>query len=155
MTEVFIRSLDILVSRGISNALEIANEIDTHEVLMGLSDKDKCQIIIEKVIEHFPRYFTCSHNYQRMKPLFMTVGAIKGKARYVDLVLARHTCIYLMRKYTDLSLMAIASEMGGMHHSSCIHAGYNIQNQYDTNKAFRGKINRIIKDLDAKFCDNQ
>ena len=50
------------------------------------------------------------------------IASVKGQSRKRLVVRARHIIIYLLRQKTKLSLEEIGKELGGRHHTTCIHA---------------------------------
>lgn len=72
---------------------------------------------------------------------------LKGKSRKRELVMARHTAIYLARVYTKYSLKYIGSYFGGRDHSTVVHALDNVNSLMDTDRYFRNQIEDLKKTI--------
>lgn len=130
----FNRTLDVLVSRGIPNALEICNEITAQpDGEKALSDR----AIVELIIESAARVQYEHTGDQRRTSIKTTPQHIKSHSRKRELCELRFICYHLARKYTKLSLGAIGLLFNGRDHSSVIHGigVYDDLMDYDRNFA--------------------
>lgn len=76
---------------------------------------------------------------------------VRGKRRKRELVLARHTFWYVMRKYKHHTLKYIAWQWGKRDHSTVIHAVKSISDLIDVDKPFNRRINRLFKFIEDKI----
>jgi hypothetical protein len=49
------------------------------------------------------------------------MGQIVGERRTGEVAIVRHIAVWIARKFTNRSLIAIASEVGGRHHTTIMH----------------------------------
>lgn len=78
----------------------------------------------------------------------VTVEQMKGERRKRKHVEARHAAIYLLKKYTNLTYMAIAKIFGKKDHATIIHAVRTAESNlfYDD---FRLKIEFVEKNINS------
>lgn len=69
---------------------------------------------------------------------------MKSKTREQDVVTARQICIYLLRKYTTLSLKGIGLKFGGRDHSTVLHSIYTVEDRRRFDKVYREKFNKCL-----------
>lgn len=63
-----------------------------------------------------------------------------GKWRKREWVEARHIAMYMIKKFTTLSLKKIGMYFGGRDHSTVLNAIEMVNDHYDTEKNYRKKI---------------
>jgi chromosomal replication initiator protein len=71
----------------------------------------------------------------------------ESSCRKREFVQARHVGMYFMKKYTNLSVSAIARMYGGRDHSTTLHAIQKVNDHIDVDKFYRTQI----KNLDLKL----
>ncbi|MBD3299109.1 MAG: chromosomal replication initiator protein DnaA [candidate division Zixibacteria bacterium] len=76
--------------------------------------------------------------------------AILSKRRTQSVALARHTCMYLARTLTNLSLKAVGAEFGGKDHSTVIHAVNTIRDSIGHDAHLRS----LVEQAQAMLCGN-
>ena len=72
---------------------------------------------------------------------------ILGKKRDRPIIIARHSYILLMKKFTKLTLKQMGFACGFRDHSTCINAITAIENYIDTDKRFRDEFNQLLAKL--------
>lgn len=75
---------------------------------------------------------------------------VLGKARYTELVFARHLIVYLLSLNTHFSLKEIGRRMGYKDHSCCVHAIQSIVERLETHD----KSSDTIKEIEKMVQDN-
>ncbi|GAB4324906.1 MAG: chromosomal replication initiator protein DnaA [Candidatus Zixiibacteriota bacterium] len=76
--------------------------------------------------------------------------AILSKRRTQQVALARHTCMYLARTLTNLSLKAIGAEFGGKDHSTVIHAVNTVRDSIGHDAHLRS----LVEQAQSTLCGN-
>lgn len=77
----------------------------------------------------------------------ITVVALKGSARPRRVAFPRQVVMYLLRKYTNLTLKEIATRIGGRHHTTTMFAIRNIIGMMKTYE----NINFQVSGLESKI----
>ncbi len=70
-----------------------------------------------------------------------------SKKRSQDIATARHTVMYLCRKYTVLSLKSIGNIVGGRDHTSVMNGIKRIEEKINEDELFKSSFDTIIKKL--------
>ena len=86
--------------------------------------------------------------------LKMPVELLDKKTGKREIVEARQIAMFFSRKAVKGSFAVIGDEIGGKEHATVIHACKTVQNLYDTNKKFRGKINTISRNMGIKINED-
>lgn len=68
---------------------------------------------------------------------------ILGKARSMEIALARQVCMFIAKEKTNLSLSNIGKQIGGRDHSTVIHAYKNITKKIESDVALKQMVNNI------------
>jgi len=68
---------------------------------------------------------------------------VLGKARSMEIALARQICMFIAKEKTNLSLANIGKQIGGRDHSTVIHAYKNITKKIDSDVELKHTINNI------------
>lgn len=79
---------------------------------------------------------------------------LKGKSRKREIVEARHVAMYLLTRYTPMSLKRIGMHFGNRDHSTVIHARRTVRDLSDTNKYYREKLQKCITFADQLVYTN-
>jgi chromosomal replication initiation ATPase DnaA len=69
------------------------------------------------------------------------------RSRKTEVIDARFTCAYLLKKFTPLTLKEMAEYIGVSHHTSAMHAIETASNLMVTDINFRAKCNKIEQKL--------
>lgn len=77
----------------------------------------------------------------------VTLVALKARRKPARLAFPRQVAMYLLRKYTNLTLKEIATRIGGRHHTSTLFAMKNITAMLKT----YDNIKLQISDLESKI----
>lgn len=73
---------------------------------------------------------------------------IKGQSRVENIVLARHTCMYLAKKLIPtMSLQQIAHAFGRSDHSTVIHAEKKIREYIESDEGYSIQLQELMEDL--------
>jgi hypothetical protein len=162
---IFETTLDVLVSHGIPNALEICNEIDAilnRQPLKKLNGDELLQIALNCVVGQYPEYPVAKRIKQDWKtgatefvtvieshPI--TIEAIRSRSRKAELVNARHILRYLLNKHTPLSLLYISHLMGNSEHSVVIYGTDMVNDLKSYDKEYSRKLSIIENDFKRKI----
>lgn len=76
----------------------------------------------------------------------ITPEDIKGRKRTREIVIPRHIAIYLIRKMTDMSLLAIGKILN-RDHTTIMSSLENIETDLKTNSLLEIEINELIKEI--------
>jgi len=72
---------------------------------------------------------------------------IKSKKRSQDIATARQVIMYLLRKYTLLSLKSVGNTVGGRDHTTVMNGCKRVEENYNKDESFKNTIDTIIKKL--------
>ena len=72
---------------------------------------------------------------------------ILSKKRSQDIATARQIIMYLLRKYTVLSLKSVGNAVGGRDHTTVMNGCKRVEENYNKDEAFKNTIDTIIKKL--------
>jgi chromosomal replication initiator protein len=72
---------------------------------------------------------------------------ILGKARSMEIALARQVCMFIAKERTNLSLSNIGKQIGGRDHSTVIHAYKSITKKIESDVALKQMVNNIQKQI--------
>ena len=81
------------------------------------------------------------------RTMSVTVDDIRSNKRSAPISAARQVAEYVVRHITGLPMKAIGEEFGGLDHSTVVYAIQTVEKKMETNSAFKGLINDIIKNL--------
>ena len=84
-------------------------------------------------------------NYYMLSP-----EDIKGQSRTRDTALARQAAMYLIRKFTNLSLKEIGAAFDGRDHSTVISSINNVEKKMEASQEFSGIIRDITSNINSK-----
>ncbi len=68
---------------------------------------------------------------------------VLGKARSMEIALARQVCMFIAKDKTNLSLSNIGKQIGGRDHSTVIHAYKNIAKKIESDVELKQLVNKI------------
>ena len=77
----------------------------------------------------------------------VTVEQIKGTRKSKEIAQARHICVYIMRKITDMSLPAIGKVMGGKDHTTILYSVNLITKRIREDALLENDIDALIKEI--------
>ncbi len=92
-------------------------------------------VLVEKII------FTTAKYYG------VRVDDIKSKSRTDNIAFARHICVYIIKKLTELSYKAIGAFLGGRDYSTLISSYNKVEEYINTKKNTDSDIKKIIKEI--------
>ncbi|MCE5329387.1 hypothetical protein LLG07_03510 [bacterium] len=95
---------------------------------MNESDILTPEVIIKKVANH-------EH---------LEVDQIKSERRFGPLIAAKHKAMFLVKKYTGLSLAEIGRLFNDKDHATVLHACKSVQNQIDIYPDYREEMKEIM-----------
>ena len=75
---------------------------------------------------------------------------VRGQGRKRDLMEARQTAMYLIRRMTNLSLNDIGKEFGDRDHSTIMHSLEKVESQMRSDPAFAEKVKEITSNINSK-----
>lgn len=133
-----IRELEGALIRLLAHSTLTGREIDVpmaKSVLADLIKDTRQQLTIESIQRTVCDYFD------------LPVSLLGAKTRKREVVRARQVAMYLCKQYTQHSLKSIGLNFGGRDHSTVIHAQQSVENQMDTDSAFR----RVVQDLQSQI----
>jgi hypothetical protein len=73
--------------------------------------------------------------------------AMQGRRRFKELILPRHTAMYIAREATPMSFPQIGRNIGGHDHTSVIHAHNKIARMVATDPVFAASVGKIIEEV--------
>lgn len=76
----------------------------------------------------------------------VSINDLKSKKKTSFIVTARHKCVYLIRKLTDMSLTQIG-HIFGKDHTTIMNSINNIENEIHNNSGFESEINNLILEI--------
>jgi len=77
----------------------------------------------------------------------ITVADIISKKKNKEIANPRQICMFLCRKYTDVSLQRIGQQLGNRDHTTVMHGSDKISKALETDEALKNSVNIIIKKL--------
>ena len=92
-------------------------------------------VLVEKIIATTAKYYG-------VKPEDIT-----SKSRTDNIAYARHICVHIIKKLTDLSYKAIGSFLGGRDHATVISSYNKVEEYINTKKNTESDIKKIIKEI--------
>ena len=75
------------------------------------------------------------------------VKAIVGKRRMQSISLCRFVCIWMLRKYTRMSLKEIGEKLGGRDHTTVIYSIRALEGWMEGDAILKNRVNDIEKML--------
>ncbi len=124
--------------------------------VISLADMNSMPITIETAQEALKGITSKQHTVKLNAPMIIekvsfyyhiTKEEMIGKQRTKDLTLPRQVAMYLCKKYTAMSYVAIAKEFGNRDRTTVMHNVEKIELDLKTDDKLKTDINRISKDL--------
>ena len=98
------------------------------------------------------RWLTIDEIIRRICDEFcLSETAVLGKSRLENVVLIRHSAMYLCRELLRSSFREIGLKFGGRDHATVIHAYCKIKERMSDDEIFKARINTIHYDLQREF----
>ena len=133
-----IRQLEGAVKRisahSFLNGVPISREMAQACISDMITADDSPQMTVENVIDKVCRKYGLNQD------------DIKGRKKTKEIAMARHICIYIIRKLTDLSLPAIGRILG-RDHTTVMSSLQVIETELRTNPLLDIEINDIIREV--------
>lgn len=90
----------------------------------------------------------------------VSIDDIKGPSRRMRIVTARHTAIYLSKKYSNYSLRQLSERFNRGHHSTLVNACSNVDAWITYSKHFRqvfegveARLRGLYVDQKKRYCE--
>jgi len=74
----------------------------------------------------------------------------RENTRRKRVVLARHCAAYLLREYTNMTLVDISNSLGNTDHATCSHSIKTAKNLIETDEDYANKVEKIKLMLEEK-----
>lgn len=100
-------------------------------IVKGLSSNIKKDFTIDDIKEIVSEHYS------------IPIEDIESKSRKHEIALARQMCMYIAKRFTNLSLKAIGSHFGGRDHSTVLHSCTAIDNYLATDKFVRADYENL------------
>ena len=116
----------------------------------GLDDISYMALVGMKNDYQFPKYFSNKDDLiinVVCEWYGTTAEALKNRRRIRGIVEPRQICMFLLRRYSNLSLKEIGMKFGGFDHTTVIHSSDTVQDLMDTDE----KIRQTIQALEVKI----
>jgi chromosomal replication initiator protein len=104
-------------------------------VKYGFSKNRKQNLDISTIITEVAKFYDIDEALLRLK------------SKRQEIVLARHTAMYLAKELTSCSLQTIGAHFGGRNHATVIHACKCIENEITNNSSFSEKMEKLKENL--------
>lgn len=104
-------------------------------VKYGYSRNRKLNLDISTIITEVSKFYDIDESLLRLK------------SKRQEIVLARHTAMYLCKELTDCSLQTIGAHFGGRNHATVIHACKCIEDNIINEPSFAEKIENLKENL--------
>ena len=127
-----VRLMAVAALTGQEISLELAEEVLQHYV-----HPEADQLTPERIVALVSEQFS------------VKVEALFGQRRTRSVALPRQVAMYLLRQFTELSLVDIGRVFGGRDHSTVIHACRKVGTMVATDNEFAERMNGLISTLAA------
>ncbi|MBQ9658968.1 MAG: chromosomal replication initiator protein DnaA [Clostridia bacterium] len=109
---------------------------------------DLAREIVDKFVKSNTREITIEYIQKMVCNYFnISMEQMLSRSRKGDIVAARHISMYLSRKLTKNSLVAIGEKCGKKDHATVLHACKSVETSCQTNKNYR----RSVEDIEKKI----
>ena len=117
------------------NGLSITKDIVDNVISSIDPGNIPTDVLVEKIINTTAKYYGVKSE------------DIKSKSRTDNIAYARHICVYIIKKMTDLSYKAIGVFLGGRDYSTLISSYNKVEEYINTKKNTESDIKKIIKEV--------
>ncbi|MBR5438014.1 MAG: chromosomal replication initiator protein DnaA [Clostridia bacterium] len=117
------------------NGLSITKDIVDNVISSIDPGNIPTDVLVEKIINITAKYYGVKSE------------DIKSKSRTDNIAYARHICVYIIKKLTDLSYKAIGVFIGGRDHATLISSYNKVEEYISTKKNTESDIKKIIKEV--------
>jgi len=125
----FLQVLTFAQAAGQEYTVELAAQA------LGKAQPEKPQVTVRQILKAVSEHFDLSQN------------DLKGQRRLKEVVLPRQVAMYLLRHYTDTSLIGVGEVLGGRDHSTVLHGVDKIDAALPKNKKLQQDILQIKQEL--------
>ncbi|WP_329904400.1 chromosomal replication initiator protein DnaA [Porphyromonas pogonae] len=135
-----VRELEGTLSSLLTYALITKRKIDldfTRDIVSQSVSMEKHEITIEGIQSVISKVF------------HIEIDQMKDKTRRQDVVAARQAVMYLAKKHTSHSLVAIGEMLGRRNHATVLHGCNSVATRMEQDNAFRATIERVEEMLSA------
>lgn len=129
-----VRDLEGIVVSMMAHSTINNTDIDmalARKIVGDFSDFEKRPVTIESIVKTVADFYG------------VEVGSINTRSRKREVVQVRQVAMYLAKKYLDISTSKIGLYIGNRDHATVLHACKMVTNLTETDKQFRGELNRI------------
>ena len=110
---------------------------------------DLAKNILKDMVKEIGRKVTPQSIIEKTAKYFnVSVGDLKKTRRSKSLILPRHIIMYLIRKFTDLSLPEIGGIMGAKHHTTVLYAIKKLKNKLNQDNQLKNTIDTITQEIE-------
>ena len=107
---------------------------------------DLAREIVDRFVKSNTREITIEYIQKMVCNYFnISMEQMLSRSRKGDIVTARHISMYLSRKLTKSSLVAIGDKCGKKDHATVLHACKSVENSCEINKDYRNNVEMIEK----------
>ncbi len=105
---------------------------------------DLAKQIVEKFVKNVEREISINYIKQTVSDYFdMDLETLQSKTRKRHIVQARQIAMFFAKKYTQVSLASIGSQIGKRDHATVLHACKTVDNLVETDKQFKKYVEEI------------
>ena len=135
-----VRELESVLTKLLAHSTLHNTSINEGLVTQVLSDygKIKVHLSLDAIVQYVSEEFG------------VPPDTIVGKSRKREVVIARHTAMYLAKESTHRSLKSIGLHFAGRDHSTVIHAIKTVQHRLEQDSEFQNKIISLQRTLKRK-----
>ena len=117
---------------------EINIELAKSCIIELMGGEEPVSITVDKVFNAIKRHYNVSRE------------EILSQNRKKEVATARHVCVYLIRKLTDMSFQNIANIVNKKDHSTCINSYQIIEKNLTSDPSFSTEIQSLVKEISSK-----
>ena len=130
----------------------VLNKILAYSDLMGVMDEEAIMKALEDVVKNSNEYIPTPESIIEYICRYYDVDEeqVRGQGRKRDLMEARQTAMYLIRRMTNLSLKDIGKAFGNRDHSTVMHSLDKVETQMRSDPAFAETVKEITTNINAK-----
>ncbi len=125
----FLQVVTFVQASGKDYSLELAAQA------LGKTQPSAPQTTVRQIMKIVAEHFAVSQN------------DLKGKRRLKEVVLPRQIAMYLLREYTDTSLIGVGEVLGGRDHTTIMHGVDKIASEISANKKLQQDLLQIKQEL--------
>lgn len=113
-----------------------------------MSQEDRNKYLYKDVSTNDSKRVDIIKEYVSMVTGINNLSEVSRKRNLAD---ARHIAMYLMSKYTNLTLFEIGEQFGGKDHATVVHAKRKIMNLVNIDKDITNTVNKCMELIELKL----